>query len=144
MGKLDVKLPQIGDTVTSEEAVELCSHFGLDYLVERIEADPGRYKPWVFDGCSCLMDQWLGLFAGDGKTWEDITYECCLPHDLKYMYGEPGNEEERKQADIEFERDLIEKALVDEDIAHEFFYTGVRVGGGEELGLPFSWAAAQK
>ena len=39
-----MNLPEIGDMVTTKEALELCRHFGLDYLIERIESDPERYK----------------------------------------------------------------------------------------------------
>jgi len=35
-----MKLPKIGDIITTEEALEWCRYFGLDYLVERIESDP--------------------------------------------------------------------------------------------------------
>jgi hypothetical protein len=44
-----MKLPEIGDIVTTKEALELCRYFGLDYLIERIESAPGRYK--VFNLC---------------------------------------------------------------------------------------------
>ena len=86
--------PQIGDMVTTEQALALCRDFGLDYLVERIECDPDKYKEWEFDGCSGLPDELMGLFTG--CDWKDITFKCCLPHDLGYGYGEPGNEAERK------------------------------------------------
>jgi len=39
-----MKLPKIGDTVSTKEALELCRHFGLDYLVERIESHPENYS----------------------------------------------------------------------------------------------------
>ncbi len=81
-----MKLPKIGDTISTKEALELCRYFGLDYLVERIESDPEGYKDWKFDGCSGLPDELMGLFTG--CNWEDITYKCCLPHDLCYGYGE--------------------------------------------------------
>ena len=38
--------PEIGDIVTTEQALALCRDFGLDYLVARIECDPDRYKEW--------------------------------------------------------------------------------------------------
>ena len=47
LGKMN--LPEIGDIVTTKEALELCRYFGLDYLIERIESAPGRYK--VFNLC---------------------------------------------------------------------------------------------
>jgi len=29
-----MKLPETGDTITTQKALKLCAHFGLDYLVE--------------------------------------------------------------------------------------------------------------
>lgn len=80
-----MKLPKIGDIITTKEALELCRYFGLDYLVERIESDPESYKNWKFDGCSGLPDKVMGLFTR--CNWEKITCRCCLPHDLCYGYG---------------------------------------------------------
>jgi len=31
-----MNLPEIGDIVTTKEALELCRYFGFDYLIERI------------------------------------------------------------------------------------------------------------
>lgn len=134
-------LPKIGDTITTERAGALCRHFGFLDLVKRIEANPQRYKEWRFDGCSCLPDETLGRFTG--CRWRDITYRCCLPHDLCYGYGEPGNKAERKVADDRFFNDLMEKAGMKRWMAAVFF-AGVRIGGAEQFGLPFSWAFADK
>ena len=60
----DMKLPEIGELVTSSRALELCEHFTLDYLAARIEETPEKFKDWKFDGCSCLPDEVLGLFTG--------------------------------------------------------------------------------
>lgn len=136
-----MKLPEIGDTVTAKEAVELCRHFGLDDLVKRIESDPDRYKVWKFDGCSGLPDRLMGLFTG--CKWQDITYQCCLPHDLAYGYGEPGNKTERERADLRFYNDLVTKAGMRKWTASAFL-AAVRVGGAEALGLSFSWSFAHK
>ena len=99
-----MKLPEIGDILTTKEALELCRYFGLDYLIERIESDPEKYKDWKFDGCSGLPNKVMGFFTG--CDWKDITYKCCLPHDLCYGYGEPGNDIERKRVDLKFYSDL--------------------------------------
>ena len=134
-----MKLPQIGDTVTTEHALALCRHFNLDYLVERIESKHKTYKEWQFDGCSCLPDEVLGLFTG--CDWRDITYQCCLPHDLAYAYGEPGNDMERERVDLKFYSDLVTKAGMKKWLASAFL-VAVRVGGAEEFGLSFSWGFA--
>lgn len=136
-----MNLPKIGDMVTTQEALELCRHFGLDYLVARIESNPNRYTDWKFDGCSGLPDELLGLFTG--CKWEDITYKCCLPHDLCYGYGAPGNEIERERVDLKFYSDLVTKAGMRKWMASAFL-SAVRVGGAEALGLSFSWGFALK
>ena len=136
-----MNFPKIGDRVDTEQALELCRYFKLDYLVLRLEQDPGLYKSWVFDGCSCVHDQFLGLLTGCDS--EAITYKCCLPHDLGYAYGQPGNRMERERVDLKFQSDLITKAHMKEWVAAAL-YEGVRVGGEEVFGLSFSWAFARK
>jgi hypothetical protein len=136
-----MELPRIGETVTTEKAKALCRHFGLDDLVKRIDAAQESFKSWEFDGCSCLPDEALGLFTG--CNWQAITYHCCLPHDLRYAYGEPGNKAERKAADEQFYDDLVRQAGMKPWMAAAFL-AGVRAGGAEEFGLSFSWAFAHK
>jgi len=92
-----MKLPQINDIVTTEQALALYKHFDPDYLVKRIQSNPDKYKPWKFDGCSGLPDEIMGFFT-DCES-KNITYKCCLPHDLCYGYGERGNTTERKTVD---------------------------------------------
>ena len=135
-----MRLPEIGNTISTERALELCKHFKLDYLVKRIQENPDRYKSWEFDGCSGLPDEILGLFVGD---WRDVTYKCCLPHDLSYAYGEQDNDIERKRVDIKFYSDLVTKAGMKKWYASAFL-AAVRIGGAEEFGLSFSWAFASK
>ena len=137
----NLNLPKIGNTINAKEALELCRYFGLDYLVERIESNPESYKDWEFDGCSGLPDELMGLFTG--CNWEDITYRCCLPHDLCYGYGELGNEIERKRVDIKFYSDLVTKANMNEWTASAFL-AAVRIGGTEVFGLSFSWGFAHR
>jgi len=134
-----MKLPEIGDIITTEKGQDLCGHLGLESLARRIQAAPGKYKDWKFDGCSCLPDEVMGFFTG--CNWRDITYKCCLPHDLRYAYGEPGNREERAEADDAFYDDLVKKAGMKRWCASAFF-AGVRIGGPEVFGLSFSWGFA--
>jgi len=136
-----IVLPDIGDVITTEKALALCRHFGLDHLIRRIEGAPEAYKEWKFDGCSCLPDEVMGLFTG--CDWPDITYKCCLPHDLRYAYGELGNKDERKLADEVFYNDLLVKAKMEEWCASAFL-VAVRLGGAEKFGLSFSWGFAHQ
>ncbi|MFZ0449240.1 MAG: hypothetical protein WAL98_08355 [Desulfatiglandaceae bacterium] len=136
-----MKLPEIGDWVTTQDGLGLCRYFNLDYLVDRIENNPEGYKDWQFDGCSGLPDELMGLFTG--CKWEDITYHCCLPHDLAYGYGELGNQVERKRVDEKFYNELISRAGMKKWCATAFL-AAVRIGGAEVFGLSFSWGFARK
>ena len=136
-----MEFPAIGDTITTGKALGLCKHFKLNYLIERIEGSPHSYNSWTFDGCSLLHDKMMGLITG--CNWQDITYKCCLPHDLCYAYGEPGNDIERERVDLKFYSDLVTKAGMKKWMARAF-YEAVRVGGKEEFGLSFSWGFAHK
>jgi len=108
-------------------------------LIKRIETNAGQYKEWKFDGCSGLPDEIMGLFTG--CDWQDITYKCCLPHDLSYGYGEPGDDIERERVDLKFYSDLVTKAGMRKWQASAFL-AGVRIGGAEEFGMAFSWGFA--
>ena len=134
-------LPNIGDIITAKKALKLCRYFDLNYLVDRIESDPESYKDWRFDGCSGLPDELMGLFTG--CNWKDITYKCCLPHDLCYGYGELENDIERKRVDVKFYSDLLTKAGMIKWYASAFL-AAVRIGGAEKFGLSFSWGFAHK
>lgn len=136
-----MKLPSIGDTITTEAGLELCRYFDFRHLSERIKVQPENYKPWTFDGCSGLPDEVMGFFTG--CDWRDITYRCCLPHDMGYAYGTPGDNRERALVDKQFHLDLIFKGGMKIWGADVFFYM-VRRFGGERFGLSFSWAFAQR
>ena len=136
-----MKLPEIGDIITTPKALKLCTHFGLDYLIDRINTNPDNYKDWSFDGCSGLPDEVMGLFTG--CDWRDIIYKCCLPHDLCYAYGEIGNEIERERVDKNFYNDLVIKAGMRKWLA-SVFLSAVQIGGAKEFGLSFSWGFAHK
>jgi len=133
-------LPKIGNTVTTDQAIKLSRHFGLEHIADRIAAAPDKYHDWEFDGCSGLPDEVMGFFTG--CRWEDITYKCCLPHDLGYAYGALGDETERKAVDEKFYADLIQEAGMQAWCAKAFL-AAVRVGGAEVFGLSFSWGFAQ-
>ncbi len=139
---LDPKIPLIGDIVSTELALQLCRYYELEYLVERIQANPGKYQSWKFDGCSCLPDKFLGIFS-KSKRWEDITYDCALPHDLGYAYGDPDNEKvERLMVDEKLRTDLKKTMKYIEIV--KAFLIGVRIGGAGFFNTNFSWAFALK
>lgn len=132
-----IKLPKIGDTISTNQALELCKHFKLNYLVTRIQAERDNFESWEFDGASMLYD-------GAAAEIFNITHltEIALRHDLKYAYGELGNDEERKQADLVFKQELIaDGASV---IVAGIMYRVVRMGGGSWTHTGFSWGFARK
>jgi len=139
--ELKINLPEIGETITTKRALELCKHFELDHLIERINSNPSGYKELVFDGVSVLDDKCAAaILHVDQKT---LTLKCALPHDLRYGYGESGNTKERKDADLILKSDLLNKAKTSNFWA-SIFYLSVRIGGAEFLGLSYTWAFAKK
>ena len=138
---MDIYSIKIGDTITPEMGLQLANQFGYLHIVSRIEAQPEMYEDFIFDGCSCIPDELLGLFTS--CKWQDITYLCCLPHDIGYAYGDIGNKEERKYIDYLFFHNLIHLAGMKPWLA-SVFMNAVKLGGAEELGLPFSWGFAMK
>ena len=129
-------IPKIGDIISTGKALELCDYFGLITLAKRIVDNPDIFKPWKFDGCSMMPDHIVSRLIN-----VPALTEICLKHDLKYAYGEPGNNEERLRADYELGVDLLRGGASAE--VSLLFFTGVQAGGGE-LGLSFSWGFARK
>ena len=130
------ELPKIGDIVTTERGLELCEHYGLNNLANRIEDNPDHFKEWEFDGCSMTPTEVLSeLIKVPSLT------EICLRHDLGYAYGEPGNEEERLIVDKRFQNELIDGGA--SKLAAKTMFDAVRVGGKEKLCLSFSWGFAR-
>ncbi|PLY02549.1 MAG: hypothetical protein C0623_03550 [Desulfuromonas sp.] len=131
----NITLPEIGETITTERAIELCRHYRFQYLVDRITAHPERYKSWRFDGVSMAPD---GLFA-----WlfgiPNIT-EIALRHDLKYAYGEKGNTAERRAADLALKQEIKEDGG-SAWIARVMF-KAVNRFGKEKYQTSYSWAFA--
>jgi hypothetical protein len=130
-------LPKIGEIVTTERARGLCAQFTFGHLVTRIQATPQAFKEWKFDGASMIPD---GLVAKLASV-PNLT-AIALRHDLKYAYGEPGNDQERQDADREFMRELIADGAT-EEIA-EIMYRAVRLFGDPPFKTSFSWGFARK
>jgi hypothetical protein len=131
-----VELPEIDDPITTERALELCAYYSFDHLVERIEGNPELFKGWKFDGCSMTPDDVLSKLI----KVPSLT-EICLRHDLRYAFGDPGNEKERLEVDRIFQNELL-SAGAGEFTATAMF-EAVRAGGIEELCLSFTWSFAR-
>ncbi len=139
---MDIYSIKIGDTITLDIGLQLANQFGLTYIVERIEVQPEEYKDFIFDGCSFVPDELMGLFTG--CDWRDITYLCCLPHDIGYAYGDPGNGEEKVAVDCLFLNNLVNKAKMKSWLARVFL-EAVKIGGIEEFKIEnVSWAFGSK
>ncbi len=129
-------LPKIDEIVTTERALQLCEHYGFNYLADRIEDNPDLFKEWEFDGCSMTPTEVLSeLIKVPSLT------EICLRHDLGYAYGDPGNEEERMLVDKKFQNGLLAGGA--SEFAAKTMFDAVRAGGKEKLCLPFSWGFAR-
>lgn len=138
---MDIYEIKIGDTITPEMGLELCKHFGFDYLVERLESNLDKYKSFEFDGASMLPDTLTAFLVGIKPKC--FTYQCALPHDLAYAYAELGNDIEKERVDLKFKSNLITKCKMDKWKAKVFYYA-VLYGGVEKLGLSFSWGFCNK
>jgi hypothetical protein len=120
------QLPAIHETVSLERIKEICTHYCLPELWEKIKNDPPS-KTFVSDGCTL----WPNIT--DGK---DI-YPACFLHDLKYWAGYPGEDVDRLIADAELMTDVA-RIRQSTKMAETMFH-GVRVGGTDKLKMPFSW-----
>jgi len=64
-----MNLPEIGDIITTKKALELCRHFSLDYLIDRIESNPKNIKTGSLTAAqACPMKLWDFSQAATGKT----------------------------------------------------------------------------
>jgi hypothetical protein len=121
-----MQLPSKGDVVPLKQIKQICDHFGLQKLWQKIEKDPPT-RPFKSDGCSMWFDTWQG---------KDL-YPACFLHDLKYWAGYPGEDVERLVADAELMIDVA-RLLQSTGMAETMFH-GVRIGGHEIFKRSFSW-----
>ena len=130
-------IPNIGETITTDRALDLCRSFGLDYLVERIEYAPDVFKDWVFDGASMIPDELFSqVFDIPSLT------EISLRHDLKYAYGEPGDLQEKARADEAFKQDLLNDGAA--PAVAQLMFQAVETFGDGPIATDFSWGFARK
>ncbi len=130
-------IPNIGETISADRALDLCQSFGLEYLVERIESSPDAFKDWVFDGASMIPD---ALFA---QVFDipSLT-EIALRHDLKYAYGEPDNQQEKARADEAFKQELLDDGA--SPALAQLMFQAVDTFGDGPIATDFSWGFARK
>ena len=121
-----MELPKKGEEVTISKIKEICRHFGLKTLWDKIEKDPPK-RPFKSDGCSMWFDSWKGI----------SLYTACFLHDLKYWAGYPGEDVERLVADAELMIDVA-RLLGSTPMAETMFH-GVRIGGHEMFKRSYSW-----
>jgi len=126
MPETPFKLPEINVEVPLPKIQEICQHFNLHDLWEKIEKDPPALM-FVSDGCT----MWPNVTGGKS------IYEACFLHDLKYWAGYPGENVERLVADAELMIDVAR--LRDSTKMAETMFHGVRVGGMGQLKMAFSW-----
>ena len=131
-----MQLPNIDDNIDNSRAIELCRHYGLNYLVDRITATPDSFFVWKFDGASMIPD---GFFSAVFNI-PNLT-EIALQHDLKYAYGERGNKEEKLRADLEFELAILNDGASVE--MTKMMFAAVDLCGDGFIRTDFSWGFAR-
>jgi mannose-6-phosphate isomerase-like protein (cupin superfamily) len=119
-------LPPINEEVPLPEIKEICAHYGLTALWQKIERDPPP-RPFKSDGCTGWLDDWKGV----------SLYPAGFLHDLKYWAGYPGEDVERLAADAELMIDVAR--LLGSTAMAETMFHGVRLGGTDKLKASFSW-----
>lgn len=120
------ELPAIGEEVSLAQIQQICDHYGLPELWEKIQKDPPQV-PFKSDGVTGWFDEWKGV----------SLYPAGFLHDLKYWAGYPGEDVERLVADAEFMIDVAR--LLNSTKMAETMFHGVRLGGTEHLKASFSW-----
>lgn len=120
------ELPPINEEVPLSRIKEICAHYGLSALWEKIERDPPP-RPFKSDGCTGWFDDWKGV----------SLYPAGFLHDLKYWAGYPGEDVERLVADSELMIDVAR--LLGSTAMAETMFHGVRLGGTDKLKASFSW-----
>jgi len=121
-----IELPRINEEVSLPKIKEICEHFHLTALWNKIEENP-PIRPFKSDGCTHWMNEWKGV----------NIYSACFVHDLKYWAGYPNEDVERLIADAELMIDVAK--LLNSTIMAETMFFGVRIGGTETFKRPFSW-----
>ena len=121
-----MKLTTVNEEVPLSKIKEICEHYNLPDLWEKIEKDTPSLA-FSSDGCTMWPD------VTDGKN----IFSACFLHDLKYWSGYPGEDVDRLVADAEL---MIDVARIrgSTKIAETMFH-GVRLGGSEKFKQAFSW-----
>ena len=137
--KINMDIPNIGDTIDNELAIKLCHAYQFDEIAARIQKSPEQFKEWEFDGASMLPDSLVSLILNmDQQEFSEVA----LKHDLKYAYGVLGDNAAKQRADKEFEQDLLGIKL-NRYLARTMFLA-VDHFGGEAWDTTFSWGFANK
>jgi hypothetical protein len=126
-----MELPGKNEEVPLDRIREICLHYGLAPLWEKIRCDPPSL-PFRSDGCTGWFDSWNGV----------SIYAACFLHDVKYWAGYPGEDVERLVADAELMIDVAR--LLGGTAMAETMFRGVRVGGHPGFRCAFSWGFGRR
>lgn len=119
-------LPKENQEVSLKEIEQICLHFNLPRLWEKIKSDPPK-RMFRSDGCTAWFDQWQG---------KDL-YPVCFIHDLQYWAGKPNENIERLRADTDLMLGVAE--ILGETKMAETMFHGVRLGGDGLFKTSFTW-----
>lgn len=126
-----MKLPRKGEYVSLKKVKELCVHFDLMPLWDKIANDP-PLKPFKSDGCSHWPDLWKNK-----KGKKVSIYEQCYIHDLFYWSGRKGEHLARFFADVDLMVGVVRKTgRIELGLT---VFVGVRTGGVSWLPTKFKW-----
>ncbi len=89
----------------------------------------------MFDGVSVVPDEIFSILINT----PNLT-EIALRHDLKYAYGELDNDEEKLEADKQFEKDLVKDGCL--PLVARLMFIAVQIGGDQVFELSYSWGFA--
>lgn len=123
MDEYPLRVPAIGTVITPEYAWRLAMWRGLNDVYLAILKNEDKFRPFRFDGCSCLPDNLFDRFC----DWSEKVLPCCLDHDLRYYVGREGNDDGKLVADMLFYDGLVDNG-VPKWIAQVFF-EAVKIGG---------------
>jgi hypothetical protein len=128
---MEFKLPKKDEIVLLKEIKEICVHFNLMSLWNKIENNIPQ-NPFKSDGCSCWPDCWKN------RSGEKISlYQACFIHDLHYWAGYSGENIARFLADVQL---MINVVLETEKIyLGVIMFLGVTIVGSDRFKTSFCW-----
>ena len=126
-----MKLPAKGEKVPRKKVIEICNHYKLNELCDKIVKYPPEHD-FVSDGCSWFFD----------KISSKSIYPACFFHDLWYWSGKKGEKQQRFEADIQLMLDVSN--ILNGRFIAVLMFLAVRIFGRRCFKFSFSWGYGRK